>query len=96
MIRVELIYDADCPNVKAARTNLMLAFQKAKIPPEWSEWIRSDPEAPSYARSYGSPTIFINGRDATGATPSDGADSCRLYRDEKGSHSITNQPCMQA
>jgi len=83
MISIELIYDADCQNLKDARTNLLHALQAAKVQPEWKEWIRSDPEAPTYVRTYGSPTILIDGQDVADTTPSDGADSCRLYSDEK-------------
>jgi len=84
MISVELIYDADCPNVENARTNLLHAFHKAKVQPKWKEWIRSDPEAPHYVRTYGSPTIPTNVQDVADASPSDGASSCRLYMDETG------------
>jgi hypothetical protein len=86
MISVELLYDADCPNVENARTNLLYAFHITKLPPEWKEWIRSDPKAPAYACSYGSPTILINGQDVAGTSPSDGVDTCRLYADEKGQY----------
>ena len=84
MISVELIYDTDCPNLEGARTNLLHAFHSAGIPPTWKEWDRSAHESPSHARSYGSPTILINGRDVADASPLQDADCCRIYPDKNG------------
>jgi hypothetical protein len=81
---VELIYDADCPQVEGAREQLRQALREISQPDRWTEWDRSDPASPSYARHYGSPTVLVDGRDITGAPPVDGADCCRLYRDEHG------------
>lgn len=84
MSKVELIYDADCPNVEAARKQLRRAFAQTGESPEWDEWDRSDPESPLYARQYGSPTILINGRDVAGGSPSEESNCCRLYWDHSG------------
>lgn len=84
METVELIFDIDCPNVKDARAQLLQAFANAKLPPDWKEWNRADPESPSYVRSYGSPTILVNGQDVAGAPPSTGANCCRIYLDKNG------------
>ena len=35
---IELIYDRDCPNIGAARAQLLRAFAKLKIMPKWQEW----------------------------------------------------------
>lgn len=35
-------------------------------------------------RTFGSPTILVNGKDISGAAPSGGADCCRLYRSGDG------------
>jgi hypothetical protein len=80
MSKVELIYDAACPNVEAARQQLRRAFQELGQPPAWQEWDRGAPSSPAHARQYGSPTILVDGKDVSGASPSDGADSCRVYR----------------
>jgi hypothetical protein len=82
MPKVELIYDADCPNVDAARQQLRRAFQELGQSPDWKEWDRGAPSSPAHARQYGSPTILVDGKDVTGASPSDGADCCRVYRSE--------------
>lgn len=84
MPKVDLIFDADCPNVEAARSQLRLALARAGQAPEWEEWQRSDPAAPSYVRRYGSPTILVDGRDAAGQAAAEEANCCRLYRSESG------------
>ena len=83
MHTVELIYDADCLNVKDTRANLLRAFAEAALPPRWQEWDRGDPSSPSYVRGFGSPTILVDGKDVAKAQPS-GGDCCRLYPDEHG------------
>ncbi len=84
MMRIELVYDRDCPNVGKARATLLAAFAGTGIRPSWIEWERNAPEAPSYVRSFGSPTILVNGQDAVGANPHQQQDSCRLYSHEDG------------
>jgi hypothetical protein len=80
MPRVELIYDADCPNVLDARRVLEEAFSLASLEPSWTEWERSSPGSPPHVRGYGSPTILVDGRDLAGAEPTaDGCDACRVY-----------------
>lgn len=83
MPTIELIYDADCPNVPATRAHLTQALQAAGLPVHWREWDRAAPDAPVYARRYGSPTVLIDGHDAAGVPPSD-APSCRIYQDHAG------------
>jgi hypothetical protein len=87
MLSVELIYFPGCPNVAEARSHLARAFAEAKLTPRWSEFRTDDPDLPGHARGYGSPTIFVNGRDVTGAAPNDSAEACRLYSDETGRRS---------
>ncbi len=84
MPTIELIYDADCPNVPATRVRLTQALQAVGLPVHWREWDRAAADAPAYARRYGSPTVLVNGQDAAGAPPSD-APSCRIYQDNAGS-----------
>jgi hypothetical protein len=78
MIRVELIYDSDCPNVVGTRENLVRAFAQAAIAARWKEWERSNPQTPEYVRRFGSPAILINGQDI-GDFNGDSVPSCRLY-----------------
>ncbi|MEA3412823.1 MAG: hypothetical protein U9R74_14975 [Pseudomonadota bacterium] len=78
-MQIELVYEKTCPNIEAARSQLLLAFAKAGIQPRWQEWEVSSPEAPSHVHGYGSPTILINGRDV-GGDMADGDDyCCRIY-----------------
>ena len=84
MATVDLVYSSDCPNVSLARANLLLAFARAGAKPKWSEHRIGDPEAPAHTRGYGSPTIFVDGRDVAGLPPS--AESCcRVYEGAAGS-----------
>jgi hypothetical protein len=62
-MKVEFIYDPDCPNVAEARAHLLRAFAEAGISPRWVEWSRDSAEAPVYARAFGSPTLLVNGHD---------------------------------
>jgi hypothetical protein len=45
----------------------------------------TSPETPEPLRTWGSPTILIDGRDVGGEESPRGA-GCRLYRDEEGRH----------
>lgn len=81
MPNVELIYDRDCPNVSAARANLLRAFAEAGVTPRWSEHLQED--APPHARGFGSPTILVDGRDVAGA-PAGAEECCRVYLTEGG------------
>ena len=83
-MKVEFIYDSDCPNVAAARSQLMKAFSKAKLPASWREWDRSAEDSPSYAKSFGSPTILVDGKDVTGENVETGGNCCRIYRGSDG------------
>jgi hypothetical protein len=71
---IELIYDSDCPNVSAARAQLLRALVRTGLPVRWREWDRLSPHSPSHVRTYGSPTILLNGKDILGDAPSGGAE----------------------
>lgn len=82
MPKVELIYDADCPNVAAAREALTRGFTDAGVTPRWSEHLSA--EGPAYARELGSPTILVDEKDVSpGAEPSPES-CCRLYETDDG------------
>jgi len=87
--QVELIYDADCPNVASARALLIQAFTRTGVSARWREWERSAPDSPEYARRYGSPTILVNKRDVGGSGPDAGNAACRIYSDGDGKLSRT-------
>jgi mercuric ion transport protein len=84
MVKIELVYDSSCPNIEKARERISGVLSELKLPQEWSEWDRANPEAPNYIKRYGSPTILVNERDVANITDKTAGDSCRLYRDEKG------------
>lgn len=83
-MKVELIYEKTCPNIKAARMQLAKAFTQSGLQPSWQEWEVSDPDAPAYARIYGSPTILVNEQDVSGLAPGDCKDNCRIYSGDDG------------
>jgi hypothetical protein len=79
--RVELIYDADCPNVDEARRELTAALQAESLPVHWEERIQGNPGPEEEV--LGSPTITVDGRDVAPEGPQRrtvGA-SCRIYVD---------------
>ena len=84
MANVDLVYDADCPNISVARANLVRAFSLAGILPKWSEHRIGDPSAPERTRGYGSPTVLVDGRDVAGIEPSVEV-CCRIYSGVPGS-----------
>jgi hypothetical protein len=71
-VPIDLIFDADCPNVENARVQLRRACEQLGLEPRWRDWQVDDPAVPDYARGFGSPTILVEGRDVMGAVPSPG------------------------
>jgi hypothetical protein len=87
MTKVELIYDAGCPNLVEARERLRSALDLARVPLTWQEWDRSAETSPQRVRLFGSPTILIDGKDVAGVPPSAEANCCRIYVNENGAFS---------
>ncbi len=77
-MKIQLLHFEGCPNVDAARAAVRdaLAAEKLEVPVEEIDVER--PDAPEWARGWGSPTILIDGKDVTGQERSNGS-SCRLY-----------------
>lgn len=78
MPTVDFVYDRDCPNVKAARANLMRAFARAGISARWKEHQIGSPESAAHVRGFGSPTILVDGVDV-GGLAAGAEDCCRVY-----------------
>lgn len=83
-MNVELIYDADCPNVAPTRSLLINAFTRTGVSARWKEWERTSPDSPPYVQGYGSPTLLVNGEDLAGVPPSPGTRACRVYTGSDG------------
>lgn len=86
-VRVELVYDATCPNVEDARRAIRAALLECGMPVTWKEWERGLETTPPALRALGSPTILINGRDVGsvgGEASEPQANSCRVYVSESG------------
>jgi hypothetical protein len=81
---VTLVYDADCPNLPAARVALREAFERAGLEPRWIEYNRARPGTPVSLLRYGSPTILIDGVDVAGDAEQAVGASCRVYPSERG------------
>jgi len=94
MNMIDLIYDADCPNVESARAQIRKALADAELPEQWREWERSMPDAPDFVRRYGSPTILVNGSDVAGLDADADASCCRVYIGEGGG--MTGVPSVEA
>lgn len=84
--RIELIYGADCPNAALARQRLRAALNDLGVASDWVEWERGSPEAPDYARRYGSPTILIDGSDVGHDGSAGVGEACRLYVGDGGEY----------
>jgi mercuric ion transport protein len=77
---VELIYDCDCPNVLAARGNLIKAIAASSREVRWTEWDSSATDSSPHVKGYGSPTVLVDGKDVAENSASGAGASCRLYR----------------
>jgi mercuric ion transport protein len=78
-MQVELVYEKTCPNINAARAQLLRAFVQAGITPRWQEWEVNSPHVPSHVHGYGSPTILVNGQDISGNMAAGEDYCCRIY-----------------
>lgn len=83
MLKIEFIYDSDCPNVPDTRENLKKACTRVGIAPKWTEWERSCVDTPEHVRQFGSPAILVNGRDIADL-PANSAAACRIYQNATG------------
>lgn len=71
-MNLELLYLPGCLNVDQARSNLRSACEQLSIPAVWREYNLEAPDVPPAYKEYGSPTILVNGKDVSPATPSGG------------------------
>jgi len=85
---VQLLFFPDCPNVDAARNTLRQALSKLEDAPAVVEVDVTGPGTPPELRSWGSPTILIDGADVAGGDPT--GSCCRLYprSDVRGAPSL--------
>lgn len=92
-MHIELVYEKTCPNIEAARSQLLRAFTKAGITPRWQEWEVSTPEAPTHIHGYGSPTILVDSKDVSGDNIEGDDYCCRVYshgENNKGVPAVTD------
>ena len=84
MPELELVWDAGCPNVPAARRLIEQALHGLGRTPRWTEWRIGSDELPPRLAGYGSPTVLVDGVDVTGEEPSESSNCCRIYQDASG------------
>jgi len=77
---VEFIYDRDCPNVLAARGNLIKAIAASSREVRWTEWDSCAADSPPHVKGHGSPTVLVDGKDVADNSSSGAGASCRLYQ----------------
>ena len=92
-VRIELVWEASCPNVAAAREVVRAALSAAGLPERWSEWQIGVDALPERARGFGSPTILVDGRDVADQAASGADDCCRVYRTASGLRGV---PAVEA
>ena len=78
-MKVQFLYFPDCPNHEAAREALGRCLAALKLPPDFDDIDVTGPEVPEVLRSWGSPTILVNGVDVSGQTAQQSGSSCRIY-----------------
>lgn len=99
--KIELVYDRDCPNVSDCRDALRLALTEfgtqLGTQLSWGEWDRNCTDTPTAYRSFGSPTVLVNGRDVYAPTEAGEPDgnSCRIYTND-ASGSLSGAPSVQS
>jgi hypothetical protein len=74
---IQLLYFPDCPNVGAAREALRMALDSFGGAWQVAEVDVTATGTPNHLRSWGSPTILIDGVDVAGDDASESC--CRLY-----------------
>ena len=77
-MKIQLLHFGGCPNVDATRVALRTALAAENVEAAVEEIDVERPDAPAWARGWGSPTILVDGQDVTGQDRSN-ASSCRLY-----------------
>ena len=88
MLKLELIFDKDCPNVDLARMNIREALKKLNLAESWDEYERHSDACPSYAKNVASPSIFIDGKDISDSTLKGELECCRLYQIDEKTNSL--------
>jgi copper chaperone CopZ len=84
-VKIQLLHFSGCPNVDATRAAVRDALAAEQLDITVEEIDVNAPDAPSWARGWGSPTVLVDGQDVLGAGANN-ASACRLY--EGGAPSV--------
>src|SRR5260370_18899122 len=81
---ITLVYDADCPNLPAARLALREALEHEGREPQWVEYDRAAVGTPAPLLRYRSPAILVDGVHVAGEARPSGAASRSVFPSERG------------
>ena len=81
-MNIQFLAFSGCPLAEPAKQNLKQALADCEIN-SFEEIDILDPSSPADLRDWGSPTILINGEDATGASKGSSV-CCRVYETPDG------------
>ncbi len=81
-MKIQLLYFDGCPNVEAAAAALQRCMDSEGLTESIERVDVNASDTPRSLRTWGSPTILINGADVGGDSSSD-ASCCRLYVNSK-------------
>jgi len=76
---IQLLGSRDCPNVEPTRQRLREILASEGLPPVFEEVDLDAQTTPPELRSWGSPTVLVDGEDIAGG-PAGTGPGCRLYR----------------
>jgi len=82
-MRIQLLTFPGCANATAARELLSRVLAATGAGPAFEEIDTQSPGTPERYRSYGSPTILVDGVAIDGVASGHGS-CCRLYLDDSG------------
>ena len=82
-MRIQLITFGGCPHAASARELLRRTLERSGLECDFDEVDSTVEDTPSSLRTWGSPTILVDGVDA-GGEPVGTGPGCRLYPDATG------------
>lgn len=94
-MRVQLLYFPGCPHVDEARERLQHALATSGTKATVEEIDTTAAMTPEPLRTWGSPTILVDGVDVAGEKAAGGA-CCRLYAGDSGSRGAPSEEAIRA
>ncbi|WP_010569063.1 alkylmercury lyase [Leptospira broomii] len=82
-MKIELIYDTNCPNAAATKEIIIEVLKELQLPENISEINKDSIDLADEYRQFSSPTILVNDKDIGGQN-SCGGTGCRIYKTSSG------------